>query len=68
MIKRVEKIKLINKDINKYIDDHCFVGCDKYIYIFIENIVLIIERRIRKVNIFVNNKKIENGIILIKKW
>lgn len=68
MIKKLEKIKLINKNINKYIDDHAFLGGDKHQYLFIENIVLIIEKKYKKVNIFVNNNKIENGIIFIKKW
>ena len=68
MIKKVKKIKLINKNIDKYIDDHSFVGCDKFQYLFIENIVLLIEKKLKKVDIFVNSNKIENGIIFIKKW
>lgn len=68
MIKKVEKIKLINKNINKYIDSHSVLGDDKFQYLFLENIVLLIEKKLKKVHIFVNNSKIENGIIFIKKY
>lgn len=68
MIKKVQKIKLINKNINKYIDTHSVLGGDKHQYLFLENIVLLIEKKLKKVNIFVNNNKIENGIIFIKKY
>lgn len=68
MIKKTKRIKLINKNTNEYIDDCCFFGSNyKERFIFFENFVLLVNLGNKKnINIFVNNNKINSGIILVK--
>lgn len=67
MISKLFKINLITKSFIKDVTGNIFIGDTKNICLMLEDLIFWININYRKkVNIFVNNNKIDTGLILTK--
>jgi hypothetical protein len=67
MKSKLFKINLITKSFIKDITDNIFIGDSKNICVILEGLIFWIKLNYRKkANIFVNNNKLDTGLILTK--